>query len=185
LSHASVVGSIVVGYLFWGFLEYTIHGLLSHRWTTFASPLHWNHHQNPRFVFTSPLAIVPTTLLLFAIGALAVGPLIAGAFVAGALAGFGRYEWMHWRFHFREPRNARERLLRSHHLAHHFCNSRVYHGVSMRFWDRVFGTLPTGWREDYARVARRAPLQGASNFAEVWNPKTTFAHYRRTTRSGR
>ena len=179
-----LAGSVAVGYLFWGFLEYAVHGLLSHRWKTFASPLHWNHHQNPRFVFTSPIAVIPTTLLLFSIGTLAAGPLLAGAFVAGTFAGFCHYEWTHWRFHFREPRSARERLLRSHHLAHHFCNARGYHGVTTRFWDRVFGTLPPDWREDYVRVADRAPLQGASNLAEVWNPRTTFAHYRRATRGG-
>ncbi len=174
-----LAGSIAVGYLFWGLLEYAVHGLLSHRWKTFASPLHWNHHQNPRFVFTSPIAVVPTTLLLFAIGIFAAGPLMAGTFVAGTFAGFCQYEWRHWRFHFREPRSARERLLRSHHLAHHFCNPAVYHGVTTRFWDRVFGTLPPGWREDYARVAERAPLQGASNFAEIWNPRTSLPHLRR------
>ena len=181
----AVASSVAVGYLFWGFLEYAVHGLLSHRWRTFASPLHWNHHQNPRFVFTSPLAVVPTTLLLFAIGTLAAGPLLAGSFVVGTLVGFCRYERKHWRFHFREPRSERERLLRSHHLAHHFCNPQVYYGVSTRFWDRVFGTLPAGWRADYARVADCAPLQGASNFTEVWNPRTTFAHYRRVRRGGR
>ena len=178
-------GAAIIGYGFWGFLEYAVHGFLSHRWKTFASPLHWNHHQNPKFVFTSPLAVIPTTLLLFAIATLAADPLLASAFTAGTLLGFGQYEWRHWRFHFREPRSARERLLRSHHLAHHFRNPRAYHGVTTRFWDRVFGSLPADWRDDYARVADRAPLRGASNFAEVWNPRTTFAHYRRAARSGR
>ncbi len=180
----ALAGAIGAGLLFWGFLEYAVHGLLSHRWRTFVSPLHWNHHRNPSFVFTSPLAVVPTTLLLFAIATAAAGPLIAGGFVAGTLVGFCRYEWVHWRIHFREPRTARERLLRNHHLAHHFCNPRAYCGVTTRFWDRVFGTLPASWRDDYARVANREPLNGASNFAEIWNPRTTFAHYRRSTRGG-
>jgi sterol desaturase/sphingolipid hydroxylase (fatty acid hydroxylase superfamily) len=122
---------------------------------------------------------VPIVLLLFGATTLIASPLQAISFVGGAFAGFCRYEWMHWRFHFREPRSQRERLLRSHHLAHHFCNPRVYHGVSTRFWDRIFGTLPAGWKKDYARVEDRAPLTGSSNFAEIWNPKTSFAHLRR------
>jgi dihydroceramide fatty acyl 2-hydroxylase len=167
------------GFFFWGLLEYTIHGLLSHRWKTFVTPMHGNHHRNPQNVFTTPLAVLPITLLLFAATAFAVGPYRAAWFVAGALAGFGRYEWMHWRFHFREPRSKRERLLRNHHLAHHFCNARKYHGVSTRFWDRVLGTLPAGWEDDYARVADLAPLSGDSNFAEIWNPKTSLSHFRK------
>ncbi len=121
-------------------------------------------------------------LLLFGLATLVAGPVAAFGFVCGALAGFARYEWLHWRFHFREPRNERERLLRNHHLAHHFCNARVYHGVSTRFWDRVFGTLPAGWERDYARVADRAPLTGESNLAEIWNPRTSIAHMRRALR---
>jgi len=176
---AEAIGLVLAGFCCWGLLEYAIHSLLAHRWKTFVSPLHANHHRNPRNVFTSPIAVVPIALLLFGAAALATSPLQASCFVGGVLAGFSRYEWMHWRFHFREPRSQRERLLRSHHLAHHFCNARSYHGVSTRLWDRVFGTLPTGWKEDYARVDKRAPLTGRSNFVEIWNPKTSFAHLRR------
>lgn len=176
---AESIGLLVAGFVFWGLLEYTIHGLLSHHWKTFVSPLHLNHHRNPRNVFTSPIAVVPVTLLLFGATMLVMSPLQASFFVSGAFAGFCRYEWMHWRFHFREPRSKRERLLRSHHLAHHFCNSRVYHGVSTRLWDRIFGTLPGCWREDYARFEDRAPLTGKSNFTEIWNPRTSLAHIRR------
>jgi sterol desaturase/sphingolipid hydroxylase (fatty acid hydroxylase superfamily) len=176
---AEIIGLLLAGFLFWGLLEYTIHGLLAHRWKTFVSPLHWNHHRDPRNVFTTPIAVLPITLLLFGATTLVASALQASCFVVGVLAGFSRYEWMHWRFHFRAPRNNRERLLRSHHLAHHFCNPRIYHGVSTRFWDRVFGTLPAGWEKDYARVAERAPLEGRSNFVEIWNPKTSLAHLRR------
>jgi sterol desaturase/sphingolipid hydroxylase (fatty acid hydroxylase superfamily) len=176
---AEIIGLLLTGFLCWGLLEYTIHGLLAHRWKTFVSPLHWNHHRNPRNVFTTPIAVLPITLLVFGATTLVASPLQAGCFVVGVLSGFSRYEWMHWRFHFREPRSNRERLLRSHHLAHHFCNPRIYHGVSTRFWDRVFGTLPAGWEEDYARVADRTPLAGPSNFVEIWNPRTSLAHLRR------
>jgi sterol desaturase/sphingolipid hydroxylase (fatty acid hydroxylase superfamily) len=176
---AEAGGLLLAGFVFWSLLEYAIHGLLAHRWKTFVSPLHANHHRYPRNVFTTPIAVVPIALLLFGTATLVAGPLRASFFVCGVVAGFARYEWMHWRFHFREPHSRRERLLRSHHLAHHFCNARIYHGVSTRLWDRVFGTLPTGWEADYARVADRAPLAGSSNFVEIWNPRTSLAHLRR------
>jgi len=175
-----IIGLLLAGFLFWGLLEYTIHGLLAHRWKTIVSPLHAEHHRSPQHVFTSPIAILPITLLLFGATTLVASPLQASCFIVGALAGFCRYEWMHWRFHFRAPRSKRERLLRSHHLAHHFCNSRIYHGVSTRVWDRIFGTLPTGWEADYVRAGDRAPLTGRSNFVEIWNPRTSLAHLRRS-----
>jgi sterol desaturase/sphingolipid hydroxylase (fatty acid hydroxylase superfamily) len=174
--------AIISGFLFWGLLEYTIHGFLSHRWKTFVSPLHGAHHLEPRRIFTSPIAVVPIAFFLFAIAAVAMGALLASGFVSGALLGFANYERTHWRIHFRQPRNARERRLRNHHLAHHECNARAYHGVTTRIWDRVFGTLPANWRDDYALMANRAPLTGVSNFSQVWNPKTAIEHIRQVLR---
>ena len=104
--------------------------------------------------------------------------MLAGSFVLGLLAGFARYERSHWRFHFRSPRSERERILRCHHLAHHFVNAHAYHGVTTRRWDRVFGSFPDSWREDYARVADTAPLAGANNWRAIFSPRTSFARWR-------
>jgi len=159
---------VVVGFFAWSFLEYLIHGLMSHRWRTFASPLHWEHHREPHRVFTSVLVWAPSGLLLFLLLAAVLGWQAAGALSGGILIGFLRYEYVHWRIHFRAPRTARQELLRRHHLAHHFRNPKAYHGVTTRFWDRVFGTLPASYAEDYARVAHHPPLVGKSNFGSLW-----------------
>jgi dihydroceramide fatty acyl 2-hydroxylase len=164
-----------LGLFVWTVIEYTIHGPLSHRWKTFVSPLHWTHHRSPRNVFTSPLAAVPVAGLLFAISYAATGLLAAAVFVSAVLVGFIHYERVHWRIHFRLPRNSRERRLRSHHLAHHFENPRAYWGVTTRIWDRVFGTLPTTWPDDYAKFENAAPLVGDSNLRAVWNPRRVLA----------
>ncbi len=157
-----------VGLLSWSFVEYLVHGILSHRFKTFVSPLHWGHHKNAHNVFTSPLAWVPILMLFWAAGSLLVGMAASGAFTAGLLLGFLRYEYLHWRIHFRAPRNRRERQRRAHHLAHHFCNPKMYQGVTTRFWDRVFGTLPADAERDYAKVADRPPLSGGSNLGALW-----------------
>ena len=159
---------LAAGWLVWPLLEYGIHGFLAHRLRTPVSPLHWGHHLKPARVFTSPLAWVPAAALLIGLACFILSPASGGPLGAGVLAGFFRYELRHWRFHFREPRSARERLLREHHLAHHFRNPRAYHGVSTRFWDRVFGTLPADHREDYAAVAALPPLEGPSNLGQLW-----------------
>ena len=156
------------GLLGWGLLEYIIHGFLSHRFQTFVTPLHWGHHREPRAVFTSPLAWMPAAGLLGATLGWLLGWELGTAAWLGLLLGFARYERLHWRIHFREPRNKREQRRREHHLAHHFGRPDQYHGVTTRFWDRVFGTLPDNWREDYARVSQRPPLEGPSNWGIVW-----------------
>jgi hypothetical protein len=72
---------------------------------------------------------------------------------------------MHWRFHFREPRSKRERLLRSHHLAHHFCNSRVYHGVSTRLWIGSSGPARRGGKRTMreSKTALRSRARATSS----------------------
>ncbi len=168
--------AVVLGFLAWSGVEYLIHGVLSHRFRTFVSPLHWGHHREPRAVFTSPVAVVPSAGAIFVGVGLVVGWGPAAAFTAGLVVGFARYEYVHWRIHFRAPRNAREHMLRDHHLAHHFRNPRAYHGVTTRFWDRLCGTLPSNWPADYARVSDRAPLEGASNLRATWSPRLLWAH---------
>jgi hypothetical protein len=166
------------GFLAWSFLEYVIHGWLSHRFATPAALLHWTHHRDPRRVFTSVVVWAPTSFAIFALLSLPIGAGAAAAVVLGILSGFLRYEYVHWRIHFRAPRSARQELLRVHHLAHHFRDPKSYHGVTTRLFDRLFGTLPAHHRDDYARVAHHVPLAGASNFGSVWPQTATRARRR-------
>ena len=162
------------GLLAWPLLEYVIHGVLSHRLRTFVSPLHWSHHRNPAAVFTSPVAWVPLAFGVLGLSAWAVGLALGSAFTSGLLLGFFRYEYVHWRIHFREARTRRQARLRSHHLAHHFVNPKAYHGVTTRFFDERFGTLPEGWEKDYARAAGRPPIEEPSNLGAAVNPAATL-----------
>ena len=131
------------------------------------TPLHAVHHREPRAVFTSPLAWIPAALLVAFVATQGAGAPAGLAFTAGALAGFFRYEYVHWRIHFRMPRGAREDLLRVHHLAHHYCDARYYLGVTTPFWDRLLGTLPAKYEQDYARARQSPPLAGHSNLGQV------------------
>ena len=165
------VAPFAVGYALWPLLEYAIHGWLSHTFDTFVSPLHWQHHRFPHRVFTSPLAWVPSVAILYGLLALTVGGPPASTATMGVLAGFLHYEYVHWRIHFRLPTTPRQRLLRAHHLAHHFCNPNAYHGVTTTFWDRVFATRPADHATDYAAVADRPPIDGKSNLGALWPPR--------------
>ncbi|MBY0280151.1 sterol desaturase family protein [Candidatus Binatia bacterium] len=169
MMHAILLYSALfaAGIAAWPFLEYVIHGWLSHRFRTPAAAMHWSHHRDASRVFTPITVWLPIAVLLWAVGAMLVGAAPAGAVVLGIVAGFQRYEYVHWRIHFRAPVNARQEMLRVHHLAHHFRNPNAYHGVTTRFFDRLFGTLPEQHRDDYARVAARVPLAGKSNFGRL------------------
>ncbi len=149
-----------LGLAVWTLVEYAVHGWLSHRFRTPVGALHFEHHRDARRVFTSPTAWVPLTGVAFL--------LLPAALALGLFCGFLHYEYVHWRLHFRTPKSARERRLRVHHLAHHACDAKAYYGVTTRFWDRVFGTLPGTWRADYARVGDRAVVRGPSNLGTLW-----------------
>ncbi len=171
-----------IGRLSWSLVEYAIHGVLSHRFRTFVTPLHWGHHRTPAAVFTSPLAWVPAAGATFALSIAIAGGALGAAFMLGLLAGFFHYEHVHWRIHFRLPRSPREERLRAHHLAHHFVKPEAYHGVTTRFWDRIFRTLPQGWESDYTLGAARPPIGGPSNLRASWSPATTARTVRQALR---
>jgi len=125
--------------------------------------MHWSHHANYRCLFTPRLAWVPSALTIFALLCCLVQPLSAAAAVCGLIAGFARYEYTHFRLHFRAPRTPREAQLRLHHLAHHVCNPGAYFGVTNSWTDRLFGSRPAHWQRDYARVAERFPPGAAAD----------------------
>jgi hypothetical protein len=56
--------------------------------------------------------------------------------------------------------------------------------VTTRFWDHALGTLPQGWRDDYAKVAEREPLTGGSNLLELLDPRILLARARRRPGGG-
>lgn len=153
--------ALLLGFAGWPLVEHAVHGWLSHGVRGPIARLHASHHVNPRLVFTPASAWIPAALALFALLGWPLGPGCAAAAVAGLVIGFRRYERIHYQIHFGELHGARALRLRQHHLAHHLCNGRAYFGVTQRLTDRLFGSLPACWREDYARVADCAALSTA------------------------
>lgn len=151
-----------LGLLAWPPVEYWIHRWLHVRQSPVAG-FHQEHHLTPARVFTTPLVWVPIAAILILGGSALAGPWGGGAFAVGLVAGFLRYEIVHYRIHFCAPATASERRRREHHLAHHFRKPRAYFAVSSPLWDRVFGTLPDAHAADYAAVARHPTLREPSN----------------------
>jgi sterol desaturase/sphingolipid hydroxylase (fatty acid hydroxylase superfamily) len=85
----------------------------------------------------------------------------------GMLAGFAAYEVLHYRIHFCLPACSLEARLRARHLAHHYCEPKLFFGVTTHLWDRIFATEPDAAiaAELTSKVAAITPLDGPSNLA--------------------
>lgn len=159
-----------LGVFGWTLVEYAIHGLLSHRFRTFATPLHQAHHRDPHAVFTIgawlPLAII--TLAMLAL----LGSGLWTVLWLGLMMGFALYEAEHYRIHFCEPRTAIEARLRARHLAHHRRVPNAWFGVTSQLWDRVFASEPPASvrpeLEAFASAVK--PLSGPTNIRLAIRP---------------
>jgi Fatty acid hydroxylase superfamily len=177
------VALLVAGLFVWTFLEYLIHGWLSHTWRTFASRLHAVHHREPHAVFTvrawMPVAVVWTVLaVLFRWTPWMI-------LFSGALAGFAGYEAMHYRMHFRRPRGRIEDYLRSRHLVHHGYYPNRCFGVTSQLWDLAFGTEPMGIEMAALCESMRStpPLTGRTNLYKLKNYISPFPLLRYVARN--
>jgi sterol desaturase/sphingolipid hydroxylase (fatty acid hydroxylase superfamily) len=163
------VALFLTGAFVWTFLEYLIHGWLSHTFHTFAMRLHAVHHRDAHAVFTVrawlPLAAIWTTLALSFPGT--PGMIL----FSGILAGFVGYEAIHFRIHFRRPLGTVENYLRARHLVHHEYYANRCFGVTSALWDLAFGTEPIGSAMTALceSMRSRPPLSGRTNLYKLKN----------------
>ncbi|MGO9607398.1 MAG: sterol desaturase family protein [Candidatus Binataceae bacterium] len=152
----------------WTLLEYVIHGPLSHQLRTFVGPLHDVHHRDPHRVFTIRAWLPVAGITLAGLGFFGLTPALI--FVLGLLSGFVTYEAVHYRIHFRQPRNRVEARLRARHLAHHLRAPNAIFGVTTPIWDIAFGTEPAPARmsELAKAVEGVAPLASPSNWKQAF-----------------
>lgn len=149
---------VPIGVLTWQFLEYFFHRYVFH-WTGVGpisrrihDIIHGYHHKYPdddhRLVF--PIgASIPTFALIWGLiyGIFRIFlPTDAALYYAVpywtmVLAGYLWYDFTHWSTHFRKPRNAYEKHLWAHHLAHHFADPDKNFGIDNMWMDKVMGTL--------------------------------------------
>lgn len=145
---------VLVGVALWSLLEYLLHRYVLHGIKPFS---HWHaeHHERPRALIASPVAVsLPLFLLLGTLPAwLLLGSWSALALTLGLLSNYLVYGLVHHITHHGPPfwlkHNAwishRRTCHAIHHAAHHLgarepvCNP-CHFGVSTSFWDAVFGT---------------------------------------------
>jgi cyclopropane-fatty-acyl-phospholipid synthase len=161
------LAACVSGTLGWTLIEYLLHCFILHGDSTLASifaPMHAVHHQSPRAYVGTPTWI---TLGVFCLAAFVpawacVSRNVASGLTAGVMAGFLWYGVVHHVIHYRRPRLLVAWLASTarRHMYHHYSAQRGNFGVTIAFWDYVFGTVIDGqrpMRKSSARSPARAP----------------------------
>ena len=144
-----VLGLLLGGYLFWTLTEYWMHRLVFHFEPEegLGARLHWmmhgvhhDHPNDPLRLVMPPSVSVPLATAFVALFVLVLGTPMGWTFGAGFLSGYLAYDMTHYYVHHRRPRTRLGRLLRELHMRHHFQDDTRGFGVSVPFWDWVFGT---------------------------------------------
>lgn len=142
------LGLIVLGLLGWSLFEYAAHRYLFH-WETESSPtkqivfvIHGNHHVQPRDLLRNlmpPIVSVPVGLVIWVLLYAIVGS--AGTWILlGFMTGYAAYDLTHYACHQWPMRSRLGRLLKRHHMRHHFTDNEGNFAITAVFWDRVFGS---------------------------------------------
>lgn len=155
-----VVAGFALGAQVWFLFEYLLHRFAMHHLhgKGIMSREHLLHHVAAGWTFSTTHLLSWAGMLLvgwlawFPLGWVTVGRAFGISLAIGWSFGYFFYEYVHAQAHLRAPRNRYQRHLRTHHFHHHFGHPMANHGVTIRFWDRVFGTLES---PEQVRVPRR------------------------------
>ncbi|MBX7225052.1 MAG: sterol desaturase family protein [Chitinophagales bacterium] len=135
----------IAGIFFWTFMEYVLHRFLGHvhKGKNFFKAEHKMHHAKADYfapVYKKVVAAMLVSIALFLLLDVFLSALNAVSFIVGFMGMYFLYERTHYRYHQTEPIAKPFIVLRKHHFYHHFHDPSMNHGVTTRFWDRVFGT---------------------------------------------
>lgn len=137
---------------------------------------HTRHHAETNYfapLTYKILAAVPVCgLAILLVSYLSGSWELGTAFISGFLAMYSFYEWFHWTIHAQAPKTKLGMKLRKHHLAHHFHNPKMNHGVTTRIIDKLTGTLlPI----EVVKIPKNIPLPWLFE-ADKKTIKVIFAH---------
>jgi dihydroceramide fatty acyl 2-hydroxylase len=149
--------AMLIGLFVWTLTEYVVHRFVFHyhaktpelQRITFL--FHGIHHYQPQCktrLVMPPVVSIPMALLFYGIFYVVLG-LFLGApswipgIFAGFILGYLVYDMIHYATHHSPMRSGYLRLLKRHHMQHHFKTPDKRFGVSSPVWDKVFGTMPS------------------------------------------
>lgn len=152
--------AFALGAVAWTLAEYGLHRGAMHalRGKGIMSREHLEHHVRASWSFDVNHILSWIGMLLVGFGLLAPAAAALTSWsmgftlAVGWAAGYVTYEYQHARAHLRAPRWSYHRWVARHHFHHHFGHPNANHGVSVPWWDHVFGTYE---RPEIVRVPRR------------------------------
>lgn len=142
----------ILAIFFWTFFEYFFHRYINHidehfpnsAWAEqLAYTLHGIHHEYPRDKERLIMPPVPGLLILvvlYTVLYLVMADLLY-LFLPGFMTGYLFYTYVHFSVHKRKVPDYLKTQYR-HHALHHYKYPDKAFGVSVTWWDRVFGTMP-------------------------------------------
>lgn len=153
----------IAGFITWTFMEYVVHRFLYHTETNsdgflnFQHKGHGFHHQHPKDPERLAMPPIPGIIIssLFFVLFYLIMKTAAFAFFPGFMLGYLCYITMHYYQHrVKSPRYKPWQRLWVHHKVHHYSNPYSAYGVSARFWDWLFNTMP----KKSARTRHKNPV---------------------------
>lgn len=129
------------GMISWTLYEYLMHRFLFHRHPWFIDQ-HDDHHRAPKaLVGNKPWMTAAATCVVWGGFYLILGENFASSYTSGVLLGYLIYSGVHVNLHHGDPQTFTRILshLHRHHSAHHR-GGKTNFGVSVDWWDRIFGT---------------------------------------------
>ncbi|HKP95425.1 MAG TPA: sterol desaturase family protein [Fibrobacteria bacterium] len=133
--------AFAAGFVIWGLTEYVFHRWVYHQAEGIFGAGHNIHHAEAQVLIAMPWFM--TTLTMFGLWhfcSRVLGIPCFSSVLAGWLVGFVWYSLVHHSHHHWNLKVLWLRKLKAYHRVHHQFPGYNY-GVTMRFWDVVFGTL--------------------------------------------
>ena len=137
------------GYGFWTLCEYWGHRAVFHFEPKhgLGARLHWmihgvhhDHPNDPMRLVLPPAFSLPLATGFWALFVAVLGTELGSAACAGFFTGYLLYDMLHFALHHAHPKSRIGRWLRELHMRHHFEDDERGFGVSVPYWDIVFGT---------------------------------------------
>ena len=145
----SYFAALAGGYAFWTLCEYWGHRAVFHFEPKhgLGARLHWmihgvhhDHPSDPMRLVLPPAFSLPLAAGFWALFVAVLGSELGSAACAGFFTGYLLYDMLHFALHHARPKSRAGKWLRELHMRHHFEDHERGFGVSVPYWDMVFGT---------------------------------------------
>ena len=149
LGWLSYLLALAGGYAFWTLCEYWGHRAVFHFEPDHGvgARLHWmihgvhhDHPSDPMRLVLPPAFSLPLAAGFWGLFVAVLGMEVGSVACAGFFSGYLLYDMLHFSLHHARPKSRLGRWLRELHMRHHFEDDQRGFGVSVPYWDMVFGT---------------------------------------------